>query len=106
MLAVLLAFLNDVCCQHGRATIRQTSPTDPPALKKTSTHIRGDSVLEPTCMAIHVLAYTHADRLRRGKICCVQLLRAQLSSRLPQWVCYEHEYDGATPTSDLRNALG
>jgi hypothetical protein len=43
------------------------SPADPPRPKKTSTHIRGDEVLVPTCMAVHMLAYTRADRLCREK---------------------------------------
>lgn len=39
------------------------------------------------------------------KFCCAQLLRIQLSSKMPRPVCYEHEYDEATPARDRRDAV-
>jgi hypothetical protein len=39
------------------------------------------------------------------EICCVQLLRTQLSFMPLSSPCREHEYDEATPTSDLWDAV-
>ncbi|XPS76421.1 hypothetical protein M3J09_008474 [Ascochyta lentis] len=59
--------------------------------KKSSTHTRGDGFLLPTPMAIHVLAYTHADRLRQENSAVYSCFRPQLSSVPPSSLCSEHD---------------